>query len=264
MRCAWGTLLRSPHFRRRKSVGRGSPLEHRGLPSPGKFCAPRAQHVLNMTRIKVCCIGSVEEAELAIRCGASAVGLVSEMPSGPGVIPDDAIAEIAARVPPGVDSFLLTCAQEPSTIIEQQRRAGVAVVQLCDSLPISAYAALRRTMPGVRLVQVIHVTGPESITDALGAAPHVQALLLDSGRPSLAVKELGGTGRVHDWSISREIRDRCGVPLYLAGGLRPGNVAGAVRQVEPFGLDVCTGVRTDGRLDAVKLRAFINAARMVG
>ncbi|MGV3722224.1 MAG: phosphoribosylanthranilate isomerase [Actinomycetota bacterium] len=213
-----------------------------------------------MPRIKICCIASVEEAELAIRCGASAIGLVSEMPSGPGVIPDDAITEIAARVPPGVDSFLLTCAQDPKTIIEQQRRAGVPVVQLCDSLPSPAYAVLRRAMPGVRLVQVIHVTGPESVSEALAAAPHVHALLLDSGRPGLAVKELGGTGRVHDWSVSREIRDCCHVPLYLAGGLRPDNVADAVNQVEPFGLDVCTGVRTDGRLDAVKLRAFVEAA----
>lgn len=211
-------------------------------------------------RIKICCIASVEEAELAIRCGASAIGLVSEMPSGPGVIPDDAIAEIAAVVPPGVDSFLLTCAQEPARIIEQQRRAGVAVIQLCDSLPLTAYAQLHRAMPGVRLVQVIHVAGPESIAEALEAAPHVHALLLDSGRPSLPVKELGGTGRVHDWSVSREIRSRSGIPLFLAGGLRPENVAEAVRQVEPFGLDVCTGVRTNGRLDEERLRAFVRAA----
>jgi len=215
----------------------------------------------SQTRIKICCIASVAEAELAVRCGASTVGLVSAMPSGPGVIDEATIAEIAARVPPGVDSFLLTCAQDAATIIAQQRRCGVSVVQLCDSVPLAAYRELRSAMPGVGLVQVIHVTGPESVYEALAVAPHVHALLLDSGRPSLAVKELGGTGRVHDWSVSREIRARSGVPVYLAGGLRPDNVSQAVRQVTPFGLDVCTGVRTDGILDEAKLQAFVLAAQ---
>jgi phosphoribosylanthranilate isomerase len=87
----------------------------------------------------------------------------------------------------------------------------------------------------------------------------VDALLFDSGNPSLAVKELGGTGRVHDWSISRRIREQVNVPVFLAGGLNAGNAAEAARQVRPFGLDICSGVRTDGRLDESKLRAFVEA-----
>lgn len=214
-----------------------------------------------LPRIKICCISSVAEARAAIEHGASAVGLVSWMPSGPGVIPDDRIAEIAATIPPGVDSFLLTCAQDVPIILRQQRRCGTSVVQLCDRLLRGTYAELRAGMPGVRLVQVIHVTGPEAVDEALEVAPKVDALLLDSGRPSLPVKELGGTGRTHDWRLSREIRDRCGRPIYLAGGLRPENVAEAARTVRPFGLDLCTGVRTDGRLDTDKLAAFVAAVR---
>jgi phosphoribosylanthranilate isomerase len=211
------------------------------------------------TRVKICCVGSVEEARLAVEYGAAAVGLVSEMPSGPGVIDEELIAEIAATVPPGVASFLLTCKDDPAAIVEQQRRARVNTVQLCDRLGAGAHRELRRAMPGVALVQVVHVSGPESVEEAACVAPHVDAILLDSGDQSLAVKELGGTGRVHDWQVSRRIRERVGVPVFLAGGLNASNAAEAVRRVRPFGLDVCSGVRTDGRLDESRLAAFFRS-----
>jgi phosphoribosylanthranilate isomerase len=183
------------------------------------------------------------------------------MPSGPGVIEDEAIRRIAARVPPGVSSFLLTCSQDAASIIEEQRRAGVNTLQLVDRLETGTYDDLRAALPGIAIVQVIHVTGPDSLDEAIAVAPHVNAILLDSGNPSLSVKELGGTGRVHDWAVSRAIREAIDVPLFLAGGLRPDNVAEAVRQVRPFGVDVCSGVRTGARLDPVKLAAFVEAAR---
>lgn len=210
-------------------------------------------------RVKICCIASVDEAKLAIRYGASALGLVSAMPSGPGPISEELIAEIAATIPPGVASFLLTCEEDPERIIDQQRRTGVNTIQLCDRLKTGAHDELRRAMPGIAIVQVIHVTGRESIGEALAAAAHTSALLLDSGNQSLAVKELGGTGRVHDWSISAEIVRRAPVPVFLAGGLKPHNVADAIRAVRPFGLDLCTGVRTNGKLDESKLAAFFAA-----
>lgn len=210
-------------------------------------------------RVKICCIASVEEAWTAIRMGASAVGLVSEMPSGPGPIKEELISEIALRIPPGVASFLLTSKQEATAIIEQQRRCQVNTVQICDRLERGSYAEMRAAMPGVSLVQVIHVCGEESLEEALRVAPHVNALLLDSGNQQLAVKELGGTGRKHDWTISRKIREQVTVPLFLAGGLRADNVLEAVETVAPFGLDVCSGVRTDGRLDEQELEAFFYA-----
>jgi phosphoribosylanthranilate isomerase len=207
-------------------------------------------------RVKVCCIASVEEARLAIECGASALGLVSEMPSGPGVIAEELIAEIAARVPPPVATFLLTCGQDARSIIAQQRRCRVNTLQLCDRVPAEVYGALRTELPGISLVQVVHVRGEESLAEALAGARHVDALLLDSGNQSLAVKELGGTGRTHDWLVSRRIVEAAHVPVFLAGGLRPENVAEAVSTVRPFGLDVCSGVRTGGRLDTEKLKRF--------
>jgi phosphoribosylanthranilate isomerase len=212
-------------------------------------------------RIKVCCIASIDEARLAIDAGASALGLVSQMPSGPGVIPWERIAEIAAEVPPPIATFLLTCSQDAEEIVAQQRRAGTNVIQICDRLERGAYADVRRALPGIRIVQVIHVVDAASVDEARAAAPHVDALLLDSGNQSLAVKELGGTGRVHDWTLSAQIRASVDVPLFLAGGLKAENVRAAIEAVKPFALDVCSGVRTNGALDADKLRAFVNAAR---
>ena len=212
-------------------------------------------------RVKVCCIASVEEARLAVSHGAAAVGLVSAMPSGPGVIPEARIAEIAAAVPPGVATFLLTSRLDPDAIVAQQRRCRAGTLQLVDRMPPAAHRELRRRLPGVSIVQVVHVRGPESVDEAVAAAVAVDAVLLDSGNQELAVKELGGTGRTHDWALSREIVRRCTAPVYLAGGLRPENVAEAIRRVRPFGVDACSGLRTAGRLDAAKLAAFLGAAR---
>jgi phosphoribosylanthranilate isomerase len=209
-------------------------------------------------RVKICCIASIEEAWTAIRMGASALGLVSEMPSGPGPIEEELISEIAAHIPPAIASFLLTSKQDAAHIIEQQRRCQVNTVQICDRLEHGSYGELRRALPGVSLVQVIHVGGDEAVEEALKVAPHVNAILLDSGNQQLAVKELGGTGRRHDWTISRKIREQVDVPVFLAGGLRPANVREAVETVGAFGLDVCSGVRTGGQLDKQKLSSFFS------
>ena len=215
-------------------------------------------------RIKICCISSVAEAQLAVDHGAHALGLVSTMPSGPGVIDESLIAEIVQSVPPAVATFLLTSQQTADAILEQHRRCKTNTLQLVDAVAPAELIKLRRALPGIALVQVIHVTGEEAIEEARELAPLVDALLLDSGNQKLPVKELGGTGRTHDWTISRRIRETCGKPLFLAGGLKADNARDAVTQVEPFGLDICSGVRTDGRLDEAKLRAFCAAAGGVG
>jgi phosphoribosylanthranilate isomerase len=214
-------------------------------------------------RIKICCIASVDEAWTAIRAGASALGLVSSMPSGPGVITEELITTIASEVPPPVATFLLTCLQDVDAIVEQHRRCRTTTIQLCDRIERGTYDELRDRLPGIGLVQVVHVTGEESIDEAVAVAKNVDAILLDSGNQSLAVKELGGTGRVHDWSISRRIREAIEVPLFLAGGLRADNVGEAIDAVAPFGLDLCSGVRTAGNLDRTKLEAFVAAAYRV-
>ena len=213
-------------------------------------------------RIKVCCIQSLDEAWLAIEAGASALGLVSEMPSGPGVISDELAGEIAAGVPPGVDVFLLTSRPSVDAIVEQNRSIKASALQLVDALPEGAHDQLRGALPGVKLVQVVHVVGEQSLDTAVAVAPDVDAILLDSGAPSLEVKVLGGTGRRHDWEISRRIRDAVDVPVFLAGGLRPKNVRDAIETVGPFAVDVCSGLRDeDFSLDPDLLERFVAAAR---
>ena len=213
-------------------------------------------HPVSEPRVKICCIADLEEARLAIRHGASALGLVSRMPSGPGVISESAIAEIAAQVPPPVATFLLTSAQDTRTMVRQQRRCGTNTLQICDRVTRGSYHELKQDLPGISIVQVIHVVGLESLDEARAVAPFVDAILLDSGNPSLAVKELGGTGRQHDWKLSRQIREQVEVPIFLAGGIHAANARQAIEEVGPFALDICTGVRTAGKLDEQKLAAL--------
>ena len=211
--------------------------------------------------MKVCCIQDERELRLAVAAGADAVGLVSRMPSGPGPIPEERIAALARGVPPGVSAFLLTCETGPDAIARQHARTGTDTLQLCDRTTLPARREVRARVPSARLVQVVHVTGPESLDEALAAQEAAGALLLDSGRLDGAVKELGGTGRTHDWATSRRICEQAGVPVFLAGGLTAANVRAAVDAVGPFGVDVCSGVRADGALDPARLDAFLAAVR---
>jgi phosphoribosylanthranilate isomerase len=209
-----------------------------------------------LPKVKICCISSLEEAQMAISHGASALGLVAKMPSGPGVISDELIARIAKKVPPPIATFLLTSETDAPAIIEHQQRVGTNTVQIVDALQSGQYNTISEQLKGIRIVQVIHVIDESSVDEALSVAPFVDAILLDSGNPNLAVKELGGTGRVHNWKLSRKIRETAGVPIFLAGGLQAGNVREAIETVEPFGLDLCSSVRSNGHLDPRKLELF--------
>lgn len=210
-------------------------------------------------RIKICCISSLDEARMAVSSGAAALGLVGNMPSGPGVIDNELIRVIARAVPPPIGTFLLTSETSAEDIIAHHQRTLTNTIQIVDALRDEAYDKLRAAMPTIKLVQVIHVLADASVDEAIRIAAHVDALLLDSGNPNLAVKELGGTGRVHNWQLSRQIVEQVRVPVFLAGGLNANNVQAALEQVQPFGLDLCSSVRTDGNLDPRKLESFFKA-----
>jgi phosphoribosylanthranilate isomerase len=182
------------------------------------------------------------------------------MPSGPGVVDDELAAQIVRVTPPPIATFMLTSELTAEDIVAHQQRVGANTIQLVDALPTGTYGQLRAALPDIKVVQVIHVIDERSLEEALQAVQEgADALLLDSGNPNLAVKELGGTGRVHNWQVSRRIVEQSPVPVFLAGGLNPANVREAVEQVQPFGLDICSGVRTNGQLDERKLDAFMRA-----
>lgn len=208
--------------------------------------------------IKICCIKNKAEARLAINYGASALGLVSAMPSGPGVITEEMIREIAKWTPPPVSTFLLISETEADQIIAQHKRLRTSTIQLVDSVTLNTYKDLRMALPGVKLVQVIHVIDEFSVADAINRSHYVDALLLDSGNPNLSVKELGGTGRLHDWDLSQKIRQNSQVPIFLAGGINAKNVKNAINKVKPYGIDLCSSIRVNGELDEYRLLDFFN------
>jgi phosphoribosylanthranilate isomerase len=214
---------------------------------------------MTSTRVKICCISSVEEARIAIEQGASALGLVGHMPSGPGVIKDELIYQIAKTVPPPIATFLLTSETKPQEIISHYKKVQTTTIQIVDALENQSYEMLRNELPNVKLVQVIHVIDDDSVKEAIAISNYVDAILLDSGNPNLLVKELGGTGRTHNWELSKAIRQSISIPLFLAGGLNKDNIRQAIEHVQPFGVDLCSSVRTDGQLDKKKLKEFFNA-----
>ncbi len=211
-----------------------------------------------MTKVKICCIQSIAEAKTAIENGAYAIGLVSIMPSGPGVISESKIKEIAGWAPDNIKTVLLTSLRNPQDIITQQKYCQTNTLQLVDSQKINTYKILKTELPNVHIIQVIHVVDDSSISESIAIAKDVDMLLLDSGNPNLETKELGGTGRTHNWQISMEIINEVDIPVFLAGGLNLKNVGEAIDKVKPFGVDVCSGVRIDGNLDAVKVKLFID------
>jgi phosphoribosylanthranilate isomerase len=214
---------------------------------------------MSQTRIKICCISSIHEAMTAIQYGASALGLVGAMPSGPGPIDDEFISKIVKKVPPAVSTFLLTSETKAKNIIDHYKRVHTSTIQIVDELEERQYQQLKDELPHVKLVQVIHVIDEDSVKEAIEISGYADAILLDSGNPRLSIKELGGTGRVHNWELSKRIREEINIPLFLAGGLNKDNVRAAIDIVQPFGVDLCSGVRTNGQLDEKKLEDFFNA-----
>lgn len=210
-------------------------------------------------RVKVCCISSEHEAQMAIAAGADALGLVGEMPSGPGTLDDLSIRRIASSIPPPVASFLLTSRTRAADIIDHVKYCGTNTVQIVSHIDPAEYDTINPALPGIRRVQVVHVEDDSAIELIAAYSPYIDAFLLDSGRPNSTQVELGGTGRTHDWAVSARFIAKSSKPVFLAGGLNPTNATTAVTQVRPYGLDLCSGVRTNEQLDPEKLAAFIAA-----
>jgi phosphoribosylanthranilate isomerase len=212
-----------------------------------------------MVKVKICCISSIEEARLAVAYGAAAIGLVGRMPSGPGIITDELIHAIAKTVPPPIQTFLLTSETTTDNIIEHHKKVNTTTIQIVDALSGREYHKIREAIPNVQLVQVIHVLDEGSIKEAIEISEFVDAILLDSGNPNLPTKVLGGTGKTHNWDLSKKIREKISLPIFLAGGINKDNIKKAIEHVQPYGIDLCSSVRTNGQLDESKLEELFKA-----
>jgi phosphoribosylanthranilate isomerase len=215
-----------------------------------------------VTAIKICCIRDRAEARLALDAGADVLGFVGEQPSGPGRLADDEIAELIAWVGGRGTCWLLSSTTDAEALVAQVAHTRPAGLQICDAVEPAVYEALRRRFPDLTLMQVVHVAGPEAVGEARQVRPHVDGILLDSGIVAGPERQLGGTGRTHDWAVSARIVAEVQGPVWLAGGLNPGNVGAAIGRVHPAGVDLCSGVRdADYRLDAYKLAGFVAGVR---
>jgi phosphoribosylanthranilate isomerase len=206
-------------------------------------------------------MASLEEVQLAIRAGADAVGFVCATPTSVRTIDKQRVALITPLIPPPIESFLLTSELTASSIAKNVQLTGASTVQILSHISLTESKQLSELIPTIKRVQVIHVESEVTLELIDKYSPYVHSFLLDSGRPNLKTPEYGGTGRTQNWSISAEFVKKCPLPVYLAGGLTTENVSEAIRLVRPFGVDLCSGVRTNSRLDPGKLKAFIAEVR---
>jgi len=209
--------------------------------------------------LKICGIQAASEAAAAAEAGATALGFLLGLThwAGDETTPDAAATTIRT-LPPHIEPVLVTHLLDEAAIADLARGIGARAIQVHDDLSPAGLRRLRALAPGLRLVKAVHVTGPEAAGKAAEYAGVADALLLDSR----TADRLGGTGRTHDWSLSREIVRASPVPVYLAGGLRPENVTEAIARVRPAGVDVNSGVEDEsGRKDTRKMRAFVARAR---
>lgn len=210
------------------------------------------------SKVKICGITSYRDLQTVLQFPqVNHLGFVSAMPSGPCIISDEAIRMLLRKTPSFIDTFLLTSRCDAEGIAEQWRLCRTTTIQVCNPLPDDELRRLRKLVPGISLVSVVHINSRTHNGRALELCNIVDGLLLDTGDPDMPLPELGGTGRVHDWDISRNICAQSSLPVWLAGGLTAKNVAAAISYVRPQGIDVCTGVRSDGFVDGEKLAALL-------
>lgn len=220
-------------------------------------------NVIHPVRVKVACIRDAEEARRAVSFGAAAIGMAAENPAGGPSLTEDQIRAVTESVPDSVGTFLMTTRRSAPDLARLARNTGVNTLQLWDEPEPDAYAHLRSAIPGLSIVQSIAVVGPEAVDRAIEVASLVDALVLDSAHRAAPARWEHQHGRTHDWQLSRRITEEVGIPVILSGGLSHRNVADAIRAVRPYGVEVCTGVRTKGALDTTLLVQFLEGLERI-
>jgi phosphoribosylanthranilate isomerase len=214
-----------------------------------------------MVRVQIAGVSSLEEALAAEQAGADALGFTVRLPNG---LHDDLTEakarSIIAALPPFIASVAITYVETPREAVDLCRYLGVAALQLHGPFPTQELPLIRAALPHLKLIRAVHVTGPGALAQARALERRVDALILDTYDPTTG--RHGATGQTHDWSISRQIVDHIRTPVILAGGLTPDNVAEAIRIVQPWAVDVHTGIeRADGTRDFSAIGAFVARAK---
>jgi phosphoribosylanthranilate isomerase len=217
-----------------------------------------------MTRVKICGIKNQAELNTAIRCGADAVGFITEVPvDTPRRISLETAAKLIKQVPPLVESVLVIMPERAEEVYHMANTAKPSMVQLHKDPSYELLEEIQNLRQHIKIIQTVtipergvcHTTSLHEYIKLL--SPYVDAVLLDT----LTTKGTGGTGKTHNWQISREIVEQSPLPVILAGGLNPENVEDAIRAVKPFAVDTASGVETQGVKDEHKVKAFIRRAK---
>lgn len=210
-----------------------------------------------MARVKICGITRGADLEAAVEAGADAVGFVADVSvESPREVDVATAAELVADVPPFVSSVLVTMGDSPDRVVDTARTVRPDVLQVHGTFDAEQLGYLR-SETGTKLVVAVNSSDHERARDIDAAA---DAILVDSTTDEHA----GGTGRTHDWDATHELVQELRSPVVLAGGLTPENVTEAIRIVEPFGVDVASGVEQSGGIkDHMAVSTFVqNAERM--
>ena len=215
--------------------------------------------------VKICGIRRHEDALIAAELGADAIGLlVGQRHNSPDFISAAVAREISRTLPPSVEAVLVTQITEVDEIERLLRQSGIRAVQLHSEITADSVANLRTRFPDLKVFKSVHVISAESVRYPEGFSKVVDGFVLDT--INVATDQVGGTGNIHDWSISQKIVERFpDIPIILAGGLNSKNVRSAIESVHPFGVDVNSGTKgSDGFKDARKMREFIREAKRLG
>jgi phosphoribosylanthranilate isomerase len=207
-----------------------------------------------MVKVKICGITRFEDLEASISAGADFVGFVVNVPSSPRNLDYKSAARLISTVPSNVKSVAVTVLRSPEDL-RSLMELGADYVQLHGELNLLMSLA---PLCAERAIGAVNAKLPNALELALECSKLFGMILVDSLRSN----GLGGSGEAHDWGLSRIIRDRLQKPIILAGGLTPDNVATAVKIVNPYAVDVSTGVEASpGIKDSEKVSMFIKKAK---
>lgn len=224
---------------------------------------------MTTTTIQIYTMQTPEEAEAVVALGVDHVGLTPAHRGLPGEISFSTAREIAQAVRGRATVVALSVEEKISDIAEMVRAVQPDILHLCaptGAVTPADVEQLRALVPGTPIMQAIAVTGPEALDEALSYVPVVEYLLLDSVDPT--IPGVGAAGTTHDWGVSAAIVEASTVPVILAGGLAPENVAAAIEAVRPWGVDSLTHTNAprDGggfRKDLGAVERFVTAVRGV-
>lgn len=211
-----------------------------------------------MVKVKICGITNIKDALLAAELGADFLGFIVEISESEDSLSKDEAKNLIRQLPLEVIPVMVTYLNNAEEIVKVASYVIAGAVQLHSNISLPEIGKIRKALPKIKIIKAIHVIDEKVVSEAVKFSDYVDYILLDSK----AKGKIGGTGKTHDWSISRKIILKCKKPVLLAGGLNPENVLDAVRKIKPFGVDVNSGVKAKPRVkDAEKLRKFIENAK---